>query len=202
MRRKDGLMVKYRNRWSENKLYCKKEKNTLYDIVYLYGAYIKYVQEINEGAFIAYFNKVKGDERHSFINAANKRAREYFDNIFISSRKMLKLVITSNKKVAVSYDWMPEYVDFILSECLKVEELKEYIVDYILKPCDKCINKADVDVYIYKCVRKILGFQYILLDNISSFENRRKEGAKECIEKIEKNSNLHTLIEVCPNTVL
>lgn len=195
-------MITYRNRWAENKLYGSKEKNILYDIVYLYGAYIKYTQEINEDAFTAYFNITKNEDRPSCINAANAQARKYFNKLYISSNKMRKLIITSKRKVAKSFDWMPRYVDFILSECLKVEELKEYIINYILKPCDKCVGKTDMDVYIYKCVRKILGFQYILLDNISSFENRRRESAKKCIEELEMNSNLYTLIETCPHTVL
>lgn len=190
-------MITYRSRWSERYMFSEKEKNKLYEIVCLYGAYLYYIDEINEQAFTAFFNATKEKGAYCYINAANRKAKKYFHNILISSTKMKKLIATSNHKIAKSYDWMPEYVNFILNECMCIEELKQYIINYIFKDCDNCKDTNDISVYEENCEMELLGFQYLLLDNIAISNQKKSVGAMECINKVRDNDNLKIIIQNC-----
>lgn len=142
-------MVTYWSRIFARDLFEKKEINKLYEIVYLYGTYLYYKEEEIEKDFLSYYKENRSFNRDCFINTANRKATEYFDNFFISSRKMRRLIISSNRVVKRSYDWMPEYVNFILAECMNVDELREIIVNDIFTACGRCRDIIDVDMYVF-----------------------------------------------------
>ena len=193
--------MKFRSRLCDWDMRELKEKNKLYEIVSLYGGYLWYKENVDEGTYTAFFNIKKDTMNYIFVNTANTKLREYFlgEGLVISSNKMRKLIATSRKSVVRSYGWINMYLDYILKECLKVEELKEYIFHYILVECYCHKDKSEIEKCIRDCMEMILGFQYILLDNIAHREESKTTScAKKCLETIKSSMELRRIFSDCP----
>lgn len=190
-------MDKYISEWRDIGMRELEEKNMLYEIVRYYGGYLWYCQNVNENAYEAYYNHKKDMMSNIFINTANADAKKHFNKVGISGTKMRRLLMTGKGKRVISYEWISDYVKYIVTKCLVENTLRERTYSIIHNGCTYCANRTNFEEWIVLCVKRLLGFQYVLINNISQRETRKAKSAKHNIEKIEESQYMKDIIYSC-----
>lgn len=194
-------MDKYKSRWKDKDMRVLEEENKLYEIVKYYGGYRWYCENVNEGAFYAYYNLKNESMKNIFINTANAEAKKYFDKVGISGRKMRKLLITGKGKSPVSYEWISDYADYILGKCLEEPSLKNKVLEIMHIGCVECVGRSDSEELKMLCTRRLLGFQYTLLLDVSNRGFKNALSAKNNIRKMEKSEFIQDCITSCETVI-
>lgn len=190
-------MITYRSRWTDRDLNRLEETNKLYEIVKLYGGYLYYINNENQGEFKAYYYHNEWKMRYIFLNTANADAKKHFNKLCISGTKMRKLLQTS-RKIIKSYGWMPQYVEYVLEKCFNNDELKDKMIEYLQEDCEYCENEREFDVWKALCAKRLLGFQYDLLSEISQRRTKKSFRAMNDLKRVEDSAVLKNVIMTCP----
>ena len=194
-------MYKYKSRWRDRDLRDLDGTNKLYDVVKYFGGYLWYIENINEGAYDAFFWKNHDKMKYIFINKANAEAKKYFGKKQYSGRKMRQMLITSKGNSVISYEWISNYVEYILNNCFNNQEIKERVINIIQEDCDYCVNRRKSDEWKVFCTKNLLGFQYNLLNEISGRGVRASKSASENISIIENSHLISEVIDNCKITI-
>lgn len=191
-------MDRYRSRWKDKDMRMLNETNCLYDIVRYYGGYLWYCKYENEGAFNAFYYHKKDIMKDIFINQANADAKKYFNTHGISGRRMRRILITGKNKMVRSYGWLSKYVEYILGKCIENDELKDRVLHILQDDCGYCKEQMDIKEWKVLCAKRLLGFQYTLLKEVSERKTKVSESALENINIVENSILLNEIIESCP----
>jgi hypothetical protein len=195
-------MITYKSRWGDKELRDFSGSNTLYEIVKYYGGYLWYFQNENQDivAYNAYYYHNKDKMKHKFINTANADAKRYFSRRSISGCKMRRILITGAKHSVKSYEWLSEYVDYILKQCMENEFLRDNTLHIIYDSCNNCENQTNLDEWRIMCVKRLLGFQYKLLNNVSGRNVKASKSAKKNMDALENSAFVTEIIRQCSIT--
>lgn len=192
-------MKTYHSKWNNIGLREMAGTNKLYDIVEYYGGFLWYTENVNEGAFEAFYNNRHHSMTNVFINRANAEAKKYLSkNISrISGRKMKHFLITGRNKRIVSYEWIADYAEYILNECYNNELLVNKVNNILMKGCIYCIKREDFENQIIACAKRLLGFQYDLLHEVKGRENMTAQRAQNTIDKILEYNCWQKIVSTC-----
>lgn len=192
-------MKTFYSKWNNFDLREREETNKLYDIVEYYGGYLWYRDNVNQGAFEKFYNNTYESMKNIFINRANAEVKKHLstDICCISGRKMKRLLITGHNKRIVSYEWITDYVEYILNECLTNGILADRVTTIIRDSCIYCIGIEEKGCRIVACTRRVLGFQYDLLDVVSRRGNTTAQKANRVMEKITSNNFWENIVLKC-----
>lgn len=200
MDRGKRMKIKCRYR-ADADLYEYAGNNMLYDLVKLYGAYIEYINKIDEGAFVAFYNDTKEHVLYRYINVANNEVKNYLlsERILVSSRKLRRIITTESKSFVYSYSWMPLYVEYVINKIFENEILTEYVLQYILNECigiNPCHSMNNKELQGWICKKALIGFQYNFLETVrENFSERKARVAKTILDEI----NITKIVDMCPN---
>lgn len=192
-------MKTFCSKWNNFDLREMEGTNKLYDIVEYYGSFLWYRENMDEGAFEAFYNNTHENMKNIFINRANAEAKKYLSvNIpKISGRKMKRFLITGHNKRVVSYEWIVNYVEYILNECVNNEILVGRVMRIMNDDCNYCVDAYNIKCRIVACSKRLLGFQYELLHEVSKRGNMTAQKATKTMEKIEENRCWQSIISQC-----
>lgn len=179
------MRIKSRYR-ADKDLYEYSENNVLYELVKLYGAYIEYTSQINEGSFIAFYDNAKDRVLYRYINLANNEIKNYLlgKRILISSRKLRRLITTEKNSFVYSYSWLPLYIKYVIDRIFENEILKKYVLNNILSNCicsRQCLLIDDKESEIWICKKILLGFQFNFLEMVKENYSERKSRVAESV---------------------
>jgi hypothetical protein len=190
----------FRTRWYDRDFYKLQEENLLSHIILIYGAYLIYSTKIDDmSSFLSYYNKNKNTMKYIFINTANGQIKTLLRDhgIKVSGRKLRQLYFTNKNRVVRSYTWIN---DFLLLLFEKIEEnslLYDLIIQQYLYDCLYCKNESDLKYILLCCTKKILGFQYGILNRFSKYSTKKGLCAKECLESILNSKYMMHLQTSC-----
>lgn len=187
-------MKKYTSKWKDRDL---EETNKLYEIVKYYGGYLWYYQNVNEGAFEAFYNHREKKMGSKFINTANADARQYFHKKSISGTKMRRLLITGKGKRVTTYEWLPEYVEYFISKCLENELLEKRVYSILQIDCTYCADRLELEERKILCTKRLLGFQYVVLNKTSAEIKKGTEWMRKNTKEIENSDVIDKLVDSC-----
>lgn len=187
-------------------LYEQAQKNLLYELVKVYGAFLEFKSTGDplEG-FAAYFSIHRVSKYHYHTIAHSEFQKYYFENhhFFIPKNAMKKLICTSKNRFVYTYDWLPVYLDYFVSEIEKEPVLVEFLENNIFLQCENCNNVAEDDRekrYNY-CSQKLLGFQFDFLFKLTASENtKHKRVAKDIFGKIRNCNSVGRIAQICLET--
>lgn len=193
-------MITYKSRWKDRGLRDFSGVNVLYEVVRYYGGYLWYCENISQDvtAYPEFYYDNKDRMQWKFINKANKNAREYFSKIGISNTKMRRMLITGAGKTVKSYEWIFEYVDYILKQSTENDFIRDQVFHIIQEGCDYCNNQAGIEEWKVMCSKRLLGFQYELLNNVSGRKTRASESALRNMNEIENSVFISKIMKRCP----
>lgn len=192
-------MKAYYSKWNNFDLRKMAETNKLRDVVKYYGGYLWYTEKLNGGAFDAFYKNTNESMANIFINRANAKVKKHLasDIPYMSGRKMKRFLITGYNKRIVSYDWMVNYVEYILNECFNNETLVDRVKSIVTDECLYCIRIDEMRQRIIACSKRLLGFQYDLLQEVSCRGNRMAQRAKKTMDKIAEFDCWKSIISQC-----
>lgn len=189
----------FRTKWYERDFFYLKEKNILFEIAVLYGAYIFYSAE-NDSNFLRFYEKNKIKMREIFINRTNQfmKFKLKLDGIYSSGRKMRRLYSTNSRSRVESYPWFASFFTCLLREITNQKVLLNIVCE-MLSNCKFCGREKEDKYILICCAKKILGFQFYFLNRISSVydSSKKKEEACRCLNSITSSDELKILKEEC-----
>lgn len=193
----------YRSRRKDRDMRDLVETNKLYEIVKYYGGYLYYCKtpDIEEKTYDEFY-KNKNDYMYNiFINLANADAKKHFNRYGVSGTRMRRMLITKGGRMVRAYEWISEYVEYILDKCLGNDELKNGVLDLLHDGCDYCQEQAEFIVWRTLCTKRLLGFQYTLLKKVGERNTRVSESALANMHVIENSNLINGIIESCPTII-
>lgn len=190
-------MDKYASRWGDKDLRRLETTNCFYEIVRYYGGYLWYCDKYNEDAFETFYYLNRDNMKQIFVNRANADAKRYFGNNYISGRKMRKILITGKNRMVRSYEWVSQYVEYILNKCMENEMLIKTTLKIVQEDCEYCKDWVVSDMWKTLCAKRLLGFQYTLLREVSERGTRVSASALTNIEEIENSEGVKKIIKSC-----
>lgn len=193
-------MDKYKSKKQDRDLRETDGANKLCEVVKYYGGYLWYKENINEGAYDAFYWHNSDAMKYIFINKANAEAKLFFNNRQISGSKMRKMLITSKGKIVKSYEWIYDYVEYMLNKCFMDQIIRNKVNNLILENCDYCENQGSIDAWKILCARNLLGFQYDLLKEISERGVKVSKSASKNLSRLHNSRLINAVIESCPYT--
>ena len=87
--------MNFRTKWYDRDFRELEESNTLSEIAILYGAYLEYINTMNEKDFESYYESTKTKMKEIFINNTNRAIKNKLreNRISSSGRKMRKILL-------------------------------------------------------------------------------------------------------------
>lgn len=194
--------MNFKTTWYERDFYELEEKNILSEISVLYGAYLKYNSMIDDNSsFPSYYEKNKTKMKEIFINITNRQIKRILkeQGIHSSGKKMRRLYYTGKNKIVQSYSWVDSFFVALFKQIVHNDTLMQIIYEQFLPNCKICSNESDVNYIYICCTKKILGFQYSLLNKFSknTIYKKKKKEAKRCLTAIITSKEIQTIKESC-----
>lgn len=189
----------YRSRRKDRDMKDLVETNKLYEIVRYYGGYLYYCKmpQIKE-TYDEFYTNNKDAMRYIFINLANAEAKRYFNRYGISGIRMRRMLITKHGKMIRSYEWIAEYVEYILSKCIGNNTLYNTVLHIMYHDCCYCIDQKEILEWKVLCIKRLLGFQYTLLREVGNRKDKISESALQNIQILKNSNFIEKIIENCP----
>lgn len=190
----------YRSRRKDRDMRDLVEANKLYEVVKYYGGYLHYCKtpDTKEKTYDEFYdNKNKAMEK-IFINLANADAKKYFNRYGVSGTRMRRMLITKGGKMVRAYEWISEYVEYILDKCIENDVLKNGVLNILHDGCSYCQEQMELAEWKILCAKRLLGFQYTLLREVSKRRSKVAESALENIHVVENSNLINGIIETCP----
>lgn len=190
----------YRSRWRDRDMRGLVESNKLYDVVKYYGGYIYYCKTpgTEEGTYDEFYDKRNNAMGKIFINLANADAKKHFNRPGVSGTRMRRMLITGGGKIVRAYEWISEYVEYILNKCIKNDELRAGTLYILHSGCGYCEEYVEDIEWRTLCTKRLLGFQYTLLREVGRRNSRVSESAEANIYALENSDLIDGIIESCP----
>lgn len=196
-------MDKYISRWKDRDMRGLVETNKLYEIVKYYGGYLHYCRtpKTEEKTYAEFYKNNNKRMEKIFINNANANAKKYFNRYGITGTRMRQMLITKGGKRVRAYEWLFEYVEYILKQSMENSELKEEVLQILQKDCDYCFGKKNLMEWKILCAKRLLGFQYMLLQEVGERKVKVSESALNNICAVENSNLIERIIENCPTII-
>ena len=193
-------MIKFTSRWSD-KGFRESLRNMLYQIVLCYGGYVYYQNHSDKKEEYQTFFKDNSEKMYRiFINSANSDAKKYFLSKGyngISGTKMRKLIMSKRGVMAVSYDWINKYVEYIIGRCMGIKELNSMVKTIITKECNICTNHEEHEEWMALCLNRLLGFQYDLLIDVEERGTQKSIIAERILREMRASNYLNQIVNDC-----
>lgn len=193
-------MDKYRSRIIDRDMKDLVETNKLYEIVKYFGGYLFYCKtpKTEEKSYDEFYNNKSDVMGKIFINLANANAKKYFDRYGVSGRRMRQMLITKGGKRVKAYEWISEYVEYILEKCIESDELRLKVLEIMQKDCYYCCEQDDLVEWKRLCAKRLLGFQYTLLNEVGKRKVKASNSALENIHTVINSNFINIIVENCP----
>ena len=192
--------MNFRTKWYDRDFRELEENNTLSEIAILYGAYLEYINTMNEKDFESYYESTKTKMKEIFINNTNRAIKNKLreNGICSSGRKMRRLYFTGRNKCVKSYSWIDSFFKCLLSQLIKNDALLSIVTKKFLVDCNLCVGEKDKYIYIC-CTTKLLGFQYYMLNKFATYppESKKKTVARECLNSIVSSNEIKEIKNKC-----
>lgn len=193
-------MYIYRSRRKDRDMRDLVETNKLYEIVKYYGGYLYYCKtpDTEEKTYDEFYNNKNSIMYNIFINLANADAKKHFARHGVSGTRMRRMIITKGGKVVRSYEWISEYAEYILDKCIENDELRSKMLYIFHEDCDYCLEQGETTEWKILCTKRLLGFQYTLLNEVGNRKTKASESALANIHALENSNLINGIIESCP----
>lgn len=176
------------------------ETNKLYEIVKYYGGYLHYCKtpKTEEKTYNEFYNNNCETMGKIFINLANASAKSHFSRRGVSGRRMRQMLITKGGKRVIAYEWISEYVEYILERCIESDELRIKVLEIMYKDCYYCREQENIEEWKKLCAKRLLGFQYTLLNEVGKRKVKASDSALENIYSVINSNFINIIVESCP----
>lgn len=199
-RLEENIMDIYRSRWRDRDMRDLAGSNKLYEVVKYYGGYLYYCKtpKAEERTYDEFYNKRNNAMEKIFINLANADAKKHLDEPGVSGTRMRRMLITGEGKIVRAYEWISEYVEYILDKCIGNDVLKDGTLYILHSGCDYCEEYEESNDWRTLCTKRLLGFQYTLLREVGRRNSRVSESAAANIHVLENSDLINGIIGSCP----